>query len=221
MKKYPEILFSLVAIFFPILVSASAVSPQTDTLGFGQSDFLTAPVKKGDRCLVCGIPLKEKGMVILYKGRRVPLLNKQMLQQFLKEPDAYFYKLEYNGALFQESAVTEKPMRWEWLLLGLWIASGLVVAALCAGIALRKGQPAAKAFFIGLAANVPGLLYIYLKPQKGKQGLPPGLAKVPSTADPAPCSSCGEPNHPSAVECSNCGARLTPRMESEVKRAGI
>jgi hypothetical protein len=46
-----------------------------------------------------------------------------------------------------------------------------------------------------------------------------GVCKTPQTHDPDPCPNCGNLNHPSARQCTRCGQKLEPRVESEVFRA--
>jgi hypothetical protein len=217
LRKTLICLLAIIGMFL-VPLSMSAQHPgqaeKQDTLGYP-----LAEIKKGDRCLVCGVNLEEDGLAILYKGRRVPLANGAMLEAFIANPQVYFPKLQPKGALFQESAVPENPVRWGWFLFGVWVTLALLSGALSAGISLRKGLPPVKGFFAGLIGSVFGLLYIITRPAKEKVDLPPHLAKIRTTAHPGSCPKCGGQNHPSASKCVSCGTALTPSVESEVSRA--
>ena len=203
----------LIACFVP---AAKGASPSAqDTLGFE-----LAPVKKGDRCIVCNMPVSGAGVAILYRGRRVPFTNIAMLERFLDDPGDYFYKLEPNGALFQEAAVARQALQPGWFVLGLWVLLALVSASLAAVLALRKGLPVVKWYFIGLAASVVGVLLVWRQPAVAPVKLPPGFTKPPATPLPRKCPACGAENHPSAKVCSACGNSLQPLSESEVERVG-
>jgi len=209
--------FGLVILVVACLAPAasSALPAVQDTLGFE-----LAPVKKGDRCIVCNMPVDSSGMAILYRGRRVPFYSIDMLQRFLDNPDAYFYKLEPNGALFQEAAVSRQGLQPGWFIFGLWVVLALVSASLSAVLALRKGLPVVKWYFIGLAASLIGVLFVWRKPAVAAVELPPGFTKPPATPLPIKCPACGAENHPSAKVCSACGNTLQPLEESEVERVG-
>lgn len=185
-----------------------------------QDTMKTDKIKKGDRCIVCNISYDHLLVVIIYKGRRVPLCPKHP-QTFLDDPGTYFGKLQPRGALFQEEAILEQPMKKGWLWFGIWIFVATVTAGLSANIAMRKGFSSLKWFMVGLATNFVGLVFVMSKPSKEKITLPDRLAKVPSTSRPLPCPDCRTENHPTATKCTGCGRTLSPKEEAEVKRAGL
>ncbi len=183
------------------------------------SKFQQIPVKDGDICVVCDKPLGKDGLAILYKGRRVPFFNREQFRIFLDNPAKYFSKLQARAALFDEGGVAQKSMQLGWLLFGVWVTIALLCGAISAGIALRKGLPPVKWFFIGLIASVIGLIFAVIQPAKETVELPEKLGKISTTPSPRPCPKCGETNHPTAKKCAGCGTALTPSTESEVHRA--
>ncbi len=218
MKNKNHILPAILAagVWFLIAIGGGPVlaqSPGTD------SQLMRVPTKPGDICVVCGTALKDSGTAILYKGRRVPLANQEMLQQFLDRPEHYFAKLQPRGALFQEETVTNVSRRWGWFIFGVWVFVALLCAAIGAGLSLRKGYPPVKGFFIGLIGSLFGVAWMAARPARTNVRLPPHLAKLPTTAAPLACPSCGALNHPAAKKCPTCGAGLTPQITSEVERA--
>jgi hypothetical protein len=178
---------------------------------------------EGERCTVCGAVLSEDDVALVVRGRRVPL-DKDMVGEFLKEPERYFAHLQPKGALFQENgdasgATALGGVSRGWFLAGLYVLVALVFAGLSGYAAVGKGLKPIPHFFIGLLFSLFGYLYVLTRPAKAGPGeVPRGLAKVPLTRDPVPCGSCGALNHPSAKRCSGCGTGLEPRVESEVAR---
>jgi len=213
-RKYRSLLIMLLA----ITLSANILAQETkrDTLGFP-----VLPLRSGDRCIVCGMELGEEGIVILFKGRRVPLFNHDKLQLFLQDPDIYFRKLQARGALFQEDATAALPLTGGWLGLSFVVLFALIFGGLSVPLALRKGFSPLRWFFIGLLGNVLGFLYLLSRPAEKATELPPGFAKIPETHPPKNCDGCGAELHPSTEECPDCGKQQTSVQESEVKRAGL
>ncbi|RME00563.1 MAG: hypothetical protein D6814_03265, partial [Calditrichaeota bacterium] len=173
--------------FCMLLLAFSQARAQNTSSMRTPKQWPTTTSKKGDRCIVCDTPLTDSSIVILYKGRRVPLLNKAMLDQFLQNPEAYFSKLQPTGALFHEDAISTGGMKWGWFVLGLYILSALVIAAVTSNLAIRKGYSATHWYFAGLFLHVVGLLLVMRKPAVEQVHLPPHLGKVPRTAAPVPC----------------------------------
>ncbi len=183
-------------------------------------NYKQVPIKEGDRCFICNIELVDGGVAFIYRGRRVTVASFHV-QQFLDAPLKYFSRLQPRGALFQEDAILERPMWSGWLLLGIWLAVGLVSAAISTHLALRKGLPPVTWFAIGLATNLFGLLLLLRHRAEADVSLPPHLAKIPTTLNPVECPACRAENHPSAKQCSACGAQLNPTAVSEVERSGM
>ncbi len=175
-------------------------------------------VHEHDRCLVCDGELDKNGLAFLYKGRRITL-DTLHLEAFLQTPGAYLAQLQPRGALFQESG--GGYLSKGWLFAGIWMLLGLVGAAVCTGIALRKGLPPMGWFAAGLATNILAVIVIFTRPASESIPLPPRLAKIPVTADPYLCTRCGAQNHPSARHCIGCDAVIDSTADSEVERAGL
>lgn len=181
-------------------------------------DYERMPSRMGDRCLVCDKKIDDQGLSILYRGRRVPVADEEMLNTFMEQPDDYFFKLQPRGALFQEDSVLGSGIRVGWLVFGIWVLSSLATGAITSTLALQKGLPAVRWYFTGLIANFLGIVLVLCARPLRTVDLPPGLTKIPTTASPVRCSSCGGENHPSASACALCGARLTPDSTSDVDR---
>ena len=187
-----------------------------DTLG-----YKILSIKKGDRCIVCDIPLKEgTGIALLIKGRRVTI-DLEHLDEFLQDKEFYFSKLKPRGALFQESAVLLNTLKSGWFILGCLIVLSLIMGGLSCHLAIKRGYPPISWFFIGFFLNIFGLLWVVLKRERTIQKLPAGWAKIPQTASPVNCPSCGAPNHPGAERCIKCNSRFWPEIETEVKRLKV
>jgi hypothetical protein len=177
----------------------------------------------GEKCAVCGTSLSEEDVALIFKGRRVPL-DREMVTEFLKNPERYFIDLQPKGALFQENGNSSGStalggVSGEWFLAGLFLLVSLIFAGLSGYAAVSKGLKPIPHFFLGLTCNIFGYVYTLTRPSFSKPAeIPHGLAKIPSTSNPIPCDACGTLNHPSAKACTGCAASLNPRIESEVAR---
>lgn len=174
---------------------------------------------EGEQCLVCGQPVYGEDVVeIRYKGR-VFYVAAGMADDFRRDPDRYFRKLQARAALFDEEQVREAPLATGWLLVGLYVLAGLLCGALAAYLAVGRSRPPLTWFLAGLLGNVVALAALLLLPRGAPAelpaGIPPGLAKVPRTRSPAACPTCGAPNHPAAAHCSQCGSALSPLVAPE------
>ena len=216
--------------FYFILLIISVVS--LGSLAFAQSDssagdvyraelheeILQAqkspiPMKKGDRCIVCGLELDEKDFVLQLRGRRVPV-KKSAYEELLNNPVKYFSKLQPKSALFTEALRVSK-FSWEWIGFGVLVLLLLLSGALSSVMALRRKLDPTKWFFIGLFGNIFAPLYLLTK--KIKLDLPAGFNKIARTSLPSNCPVCGATNHPSAQQCSMCGESLVAKTISEVQ----
>jgi len=184
-----------------------------DTLGY---QFVS--IKKGDRCIVCDIPIKAgRGLDLLIKGRRVTI-DLDHVQEFLTNKVKYYSKFEPKGALFQESAILPHALKSGWFILGFWIFSTFIIAAVCCSIAMKKGFPATSWFFWGFLLHVFGLIWILSEKSQMLDSSVRTFGKISLTSHPIQCPSCRAFNHPAAEKCSQCQSALAPRTESEVKR---
>lgn len=182
-------------------------------------DLKPQDVYEHDRGLVCGAELAiDDGLAFLYKGRRITL-DALHLEEFLRNPAAYFTDLQPRGALFQESGGGRLGRGW--LYLGVWMVLGLAGAAACTGVALRKGLSPVQWFAAGLAFNILAVIIVVTRPAREPVSLPPRLAKIPTTPAPYVCARCGGQNHPTSSRCGDCGADIEPTADSEVERAGL
>ena len=75
------------------------------------------PVQKGERCIICGAPLSEDDVVLLVRGRRIPLV-KGLEEDFLENAEKYFHELQPKGALFSES-LDNSHGDWTWFIGGV------------------------------------------------------------------------------------------------------
>jgi hypothetical protein len=188
-----------------------------------QSEYSTAVPKSGERCIICGMSLTEDDLVLIVRGRRVPLKS-VMVDSFLGNQEKYFAKLQPKSALFQENleappGVAQGGISSGWFLFGLYILVALIFSGMSGYTAVSKGLNPIPHFFIGFFFSAFGYLYVLRRPATVKKGdIPAGLVKVPTTNGPVPCPKCGNTNHPSAKQCADCGAKLKPRFQSEVER---
>jgi len=205
----------------PAVESLAESSAETEPSGWV---ILDQREGQGEQCLVCGQRMFGPDVVeVRYKGRIFHVAAGEMLGLFEQDPDRYFHKLQARAVLFDESSIDSGQMSFAWLGFGLYVLGGLIAGAACAYVAVAKGLRPAVWFFVGLLGN--GLALAGVCCAKSRQdgtapgGIPPGLAKVPTTRTPRRCEACGSENHPSAALCSGCGGKLVPMVESEVTLA--
>ncbi len=209
----------LLGVFLFLVPACDQASPQTPSLA-----ELRRKTGEGEQCLVCGELVHGDEVVELrYKGRRFYVATK-WLAELRKDPDRYFNKLQPRSALFDEEAYqTAAPTPAGWLYFGLYVLVGLLCAAVCGYLAVNRGLRPIPWFLAGLVGNVLGVLALLClgsgDPATAVAGIPKGLAKVPTTHNPRPCTSCAHLNHPSAAACAQCGQLLQPTAQSEVTRA--
>ncbi|NIR48182.1 zinc ribbon domain-containing protein [candidate division KSB1 bacterium] len=201
-----------------LLVSATSGQEKSQI-----SQYKSVEPKKGERCIVCGVQLTEEDVVLIVRGRRVPL-NQTMVDSFLNNKAYYFAKLQPKSALFQENleapeGVAQGGISLGWFLFGLYVLIALIFSGFSGYTAVSKGLPPIRYFFIGLFFSVFGYIYVLTRSAEvRREEIPHGLVKVPSTKAPVPCPKCSNTNHPSAKHCLECGAKLTPATDSEVSR---
>lgn len=209
----------------PIMICFTVVTLWAQEPGV-QAEYKTVPPKPNERCFICGVRLTSGDVVLIVRGRRVPL-KKTMVDSFMHNQGKYFARLQPRSALFQENqdvpqGVSQGGISPGWFLFGLYVLSALLFAGLSGFIAVNKCLNPISCFFVGLTFHLFGFLYVLtrLSPQE-KAGVPPGLRKMPTTYAPVPCPKCGHLNHPSAKKCAVCGAELRPAVDSEVDRTQL
>jgi len=178
---------------------------------------------EGEQCLVCGRRVHGDEVVeVRYKGRTF-FVSAAMFGLFEEDPEQYFCTLQARAGLFDEAGVAARPMASGWLVFGLYVLVGLIFAAGCGYLAVARAHRPLPWFFAGLLGNVAALVVLLATPRGDAAamspfGVPPGLAKVPTTRSPQPCPRCGGTNHPAATACSGCAAPLEPGIEPETAR---
>ena len=201
-------------VFAVLLLTVSVFAAEVD-----ESQLKKRDLEPGESCLVCGTELGAKnGLAFYYRGRPIAISGAHV-KTFLRDPDRYFKHLEVRGALFDEGSA--QRIGNEWLLLGVWVLLGLVGAAVCTGVALRKGLSPLTWFVAGLIANIVAVVLVLARASTQEVNLPPRLGKIPNTVAPNECPMCGGRNHPTARRCNECGAAMEPATDSDVDRVGL
>jgi hypothetical protein len=178
--------------------------------------------RPGEICLACDQPVQGTDLLLIHRGRRVPLHRGACFDAWSRNPDAMFAALQPRGALFQEPEESMSPLRDAWFAFGAYVLLGLIFGAACAYTAVGRGHAPVRWFFAGLAVNAVALAILLARPRADLSnlpaGVPPGLRKVPTTRAGVPCPKCGSLNHPAARRCSSCGAALQPSVAAETAR---
>lgn len=172
------------------------------------------PARQGETCIVCNKPVGGGDIAYLARGQRAAVHMEDCEAVLLEEPGRHMAKMRPSSILFTSEAGAGIPGGW--LLVGLWVLLGLFFGGLCAHRAVRLRRSPAACFLLGFFFSVPAYVYVCSrKPATDAARIPEGLRKVPATRDPAPCPACGHDNHPSARQCTSCGAALEPLAPSE------
>lgn len=179
------------------------------------------PAKPGDICMVCNQPVDAHDAVYEVRGHRIAVHQHEVKNDLRAQLRSLLAELQPRTALFggQDGGRLSNA----WLYFGLYVLAGLAFGALCAHRALHTGYRPLAWFGVGLVFNVVGYAVLLTRPRRevfAPAGLPSGLGKIAATYQPVICG-CGAENHPSARQCSACGARLEPRTVSEVERVGL
>ena len=217
---------SFLAVIVAIVLAAPSLRAQNvgTAVDSTVTQYQILHAEPGERCIVCGASLTRDDIALIVKGRRVPL-ERTMVNDFMRNRDFYFAKLEPASALFQEDfaaprGTSQGGVSAGWFLAGLYILVALISGGLSGYAAVTRGLKPVPQFFIGFLFSLPGYLFVLSRSRKTAAGrVPPGLVKVPSTSAPVLCPACGNANHPSAKTCAACNAALTPLVSSEVSRA--
>jgi hypothetical protein len=172
------------------------------------------PARDGETCAVCNTPVTDKDVAYLVDGQRIAVME-AMQEEFLRNPLLYVTKFRPEGMVF--SARQSGSLNSGYLWLGMYVLVGLLFGGACAHVAMSKGLPSWRWFFLGFFFSVPACLAVAgKKPAADAPEVPDGLGKIPATRAPAACPECGAGNHPAAHRCLGCGAVLQPSVSSEV-----
>lgn len=213
----PYRILSFISLLF-LITSATLLLAEPSALSVEARQAPRIPVQIGDHCIVCGTPLTEEDVVLQLRGRRVPL-NKNWLEEFVNNPEQYFYKLQPKGALFTEPA-RHSAMRWAWFALGLIVLVLLANGGLAASMALRRGLSPGPWFVKGVSGNIFAILQISRQAEIDPTSAE-CFTKIPSTSAPLACTTCGHENHPLADRCNGCNAALNPQRISEARMVSV
>jgi hypothetical protein len=178
--------------------------------------------RPGEICLGCDRPVESTDLLLIHRGRRVPLHQGPCFDAWGRNPEAMFASLQPRGALFQEPEGSISPLRDAWFAFGAYVLLGLIFGAACAYTAVGRGHAPLRWFVAGLVVNALALVVLLARPRadlsKLPAGVPPGLRKVPTTRAGVPCPKCCSLNHPAARRCAACGAALQPSVAAETAR---
>lgn len=198
-------------------------SPPNQLLVNGQEVGHRVESRDDEICLTCGKPISKDDVTYLVEGQRVPVHKGACVGALAAKPVEWLSKLKPRGAFLDAGAAT-LGLSSGWLLLGSYVLVGLIFSALAAHRAFSVGRDPLTWLVIGLFTSIFGYAVLLLLPRQevhAVSGVPTGLAKVATTYSPESCPACGADNHPSARICSGCGKALTPRIDSEVRKAGL
>ena len=204
------------------LVLAATLAPQTpsnkeSTKSLGPR---SAPVQ-GEICVVCNRPVGTDDDVYIVHGQQMAVHRGECLGELESHIEKYKARLRPSGNFLGIEPDATAALTTRWLALGLYVLVGLVFAALSVNRAINAGQSPAPWFFAGFFLNIFAWTVLVARHRRIASLAPKGLAKVPQTAAPLACPTCGHLNHPAASKCLGCGAKLEPATDSEAARAGL
>lgn len=179
--------------------------------------------RDGEICLTCGKAITKDDVTYTVDGQRVPVHKGKCVGALAAKPVEWLSKLKPRGAFLDAGAAT-LGLSSGWLVLGLYVLTGLIFSALAAHRAFSVGRDPLLWLVVGFLTNIAGFAVLLMLPRQevhALAGVPAGLGKVAATYSPEACPACGAENHPSARVCSGCGGALTPRIVSEAQRAGL
>lgn len=205
-------------VFAAYVVAHSAPTKQSETsVTLGQRG---AP-RPGEICIVCNRPVSADDDVYFVNGQRLPVHRTACLAKLQGNPEKYAAHVRPSGSFLGLEPDAAPALTSRWLIFGLYVLLGLVFSALSVNAALNAGMRPAPWLFAGLFFNVFAWAVLVTRRQAAASTAPKGLAKIPETATPVPCTRCGHLNHPAARACLGCGAKLEPSAVSEAARAGF
>jgi len=161
------------------------------------------PARDGEICVVCNGNLSPADAAYFIDGQRVGVM-KDMQEDLLREPLRYVSRLRPENAT---AHARQTPQPAGYILVGLFVLSGLVLGGACAHMAVTKGYPPWTWFLLGFCFSAPAAVALAFRP--------PAARPAPSSLTPVPCPACGRTNHPRASACLRCGAALTPAAAPE------
>jgi ribosomal protein L40E len=218
----------------PSASSSSSAQPSNERVIDGEKIGPRVRPRPGETCIVCNNPVGPDDSVYLVQGQRVPM-HAEEEREFFLHARKYLMRLKpLGGALLgadsnqpgmANRAGNDRPeVSRAWIYGGVYLLLGLVCAAVCAQRALHTGYTPGAWFGLGLVFNVVAYVLLLTRPKRdvhAPAGVPLGLGKIAATHAPQHCPKCGALNHPSAGKCLGCGASLSPKVESEVRKVGV
>jgi len=140
------------------------------------------PARNGETCAVCNMPVTDKDVAYLVDGQRVAVME-TMQEEFLQNPLLYVTKFRPEGMVF--SARQSGSLNSGYLWLGMYVLVGLLFGGACAHVAMTKGLPSWRWFFLGFFFSVPACLAVAARQTAvDAPAVPEGLGKIPVTRDP-------------------------------------
>ncbi len=189
----------------------------------GQVVGKKVPPRPGDICALCYEPIDQDDAVYLVRGQRLPIHTAEIDASMAARLKGVLAQIRPRGA-FLGAEPQAAGLSKAWFFFGSYVLTGLLFGAICAHRALHAGHNPILWFGVGLIFTVFGYLALLTRPRRevfAPAGLPPGLGKISATYAPEACPKCGFTNHPSAIQCLGCGAKLAPHTTSEVARVGL
>ena len=209
-----------------LVVAVSAVPVQAQTSPAASRPATAAAPVAAERwddtahriCRVCRRPTAAAVHSVEHRGQVVPLCD-PCRPKYDADPERWFRDLQPRAALFSDEYDRRRPVSWFAFGLGAYVLAGLVCAAVAGAVAVRRGHAAWSYVLLGVVATVAAPL-LALRLARRQPAVPSDGLKQRLTYEPAPCSHCAAPNHPSAAACGACGQPLQATVESEVARTG-
>ena len=210
-----------IAPIVPFALAADAVAPAAAPRYDAPLDLAGVARRPahGGTCVHCGAKMPEGSFEYQVRGVWVPLCSERCARGFASDPGRFLSRLLPRAALFSEEIGGALPVRVTWLAIALYVLLGLACGGVAAHVAVSHGLPRLPWFLAGLVGNLFALAFLAPRAARTSAALR-GLAKIPATASPMPCSACARTNHPSASLCIHCGAALSPLVEPETRRVG-
>jgi YHS domain-containing protein len=149
---------------------------------------------------VDGDSVESREFGVTWQGRRYYMDSNACLQRFMSDPETFAKWIEPRAGLVSAPR-TDRPSYSPWVLyVSLLIVAGLVSGAVTSYVAVQKGLGGLTWFALGFVLNVVAIVMVFFCRRRETLFQTKGLCKTPQTHAPIPCPSCGNANHPSAID---------------------